>query len=116
MSKENIETNDASDINTRLRAIKRKDFEHLRGQAITVTEAAEKYEIHRDTILEWTKRYINILKSGYRMELNEADVAYCVEIHRIRKQIGIRFGAPLLDLTMAIRHCSNIPLSRYCRV
>jgi len=55
VSKDNIvpKANNANDINARLRAIHREDFEHLRGETITVTEAAEKYRIHRDTILEW---------------------------------------------------------------
>ena len=44
------------DINDRLRAIKREDFEHLRGNPITVTDAAEKYGIPRNTVLEWTKK------------------------------------------------------------
>jgi len=57
VSKDNIvpKANGANDINDRLRAIRREDFEHLRGEEITVTEAAEKYGTHRDTILEWTK-------------------------------------------------------------
>jgi hypothetical protein len=95
VSKENLQANNTADINTRLSAIKREGFEHLRGQAITVTEAAEKYEVPRNTILEWAKQHITILKPGYRMELDEADVAYCVAIYAVRKQY--KSLAPLLD-------------------
>ena len=84
------------DINARLRAIKREDFEHLRGQAITVSEAAKKYGIIRRTIIRWAdKGYCKIIVPGYRMELDEADVAYCAAIHEVRKKYKSR--APLLQ-------------------
>ncbi len=61
-------------------------FAHLRGQVITVTEAAQKYNLHRNTVLEWVKRkYIKVLKPGYRMELNSADVAYCAYVYQQKK-------------------------------
>jgi hypothetical protein len=77
-------------------------FAHLRGQVITVTEAAEKYGekcgFHRNTILEWVKHeYITVHKPGYRMELDEADVAYCADVYRQRKKAGGTRGVPLLD-------------------
>jgi len=118
VSKDNIvpKANGANDINDRLRAIRREDFEHLRGQAITVTEAAKKYGIVKRTILEWAKqKYIAVLKSGYRMELDEADMAYCTAIHKVRKQTGIRFGAPLLDQTGQPYLLKHPNLSRYRR-
>ena len=72
-------------------------FGNLIGQPITVTEAAEKYDLHRNTLLEWSKNgYIAVLKHGYRMELDEAEVAYCAEIHYERKELGIT-RVPLLD-------------------
>ncbi len=83
------------DINAQLAAIKREDFEHLRGNPITVSEAAKKYNVHRRTISGWVKqRYIAVLKPGYRMELDEGDVAYCAAIHAVRKKYNSR--APLL--------------------
>jgi len=70
----------------------------LIGQAITVTEAANKYTIGRRTILEWiTKGYIKVIKPGYQMTIDDADMAYCAEIYRQRKNNGIGFGSPLLD-------------------
>jgi excisionase family DNA binding protein len=60
-----------------------KEFVHLRGEKITVTEAAGKYDLHRDTILEWVQKgYIAVLKPGYRMELDAADIAYCAKIYQ----------------------------------
>lgn len=77
--------------------IKRK-YPALVDQAITVTEAANKYAIHRNTILEWiTKGYIKVIKPGYQMTIDDAEVAYCAEIYRQRKNNGIGFGSPLLD-------------------
>ena len=90
----------SDDINARLRAIKRESFARLQGQAITVSEAAKKYGVHRNTILGWTKqKYITVLREstgrGSYIELDEADVAYCAAIHEIRKQYRSR--AKLLD-------------------
>ena len=74
------------------------NYAGLVGAAITVTDAAEKYDVGRRTILEWKKNgYITVLKDGYRMELDEADVAYCAGIYNERTEAGIGYGAPLLD-------------------
>ncbi len=64
-----------------------KHFAHLRGEPITVTEAARAYGLSRNTILEWVKRkYIAVLKPGYRMQLDKADVAYCAKIYKQKLQ------------------------------
>ncbi len=87
------------DINAQLRVIKREAFAHLKGQEITVTEAAKKYSIPGTTIRDWiNSKYILIINpGGYPMKLDESNIAYCVAIHNVRKMIGIRFGVPLLD-------------------
>ena len=104
------------DINARLSAIKREDFEYLRGNPITVSEAAKKYGVHRNTVLEWAKqKYITVLKPGYRMQIDEADVAYCAAIHAERKQTGVRFGAPLLDQSGKPYLLKHPNLSKYRR-
>lgn len=50
-----------------------KEFPGLLGQSITVTEAATKYKLRRNTIIEWVKKeYVTALKQGgrgSRMEL-----------------------------------------------
>ncbi|MCP4399690.1 MAG: hypothetical protein GY801_20595, partial [bacterium] len=84
------------DINAQLRAIKREDFEHLRGQALTISEAEAKYDVPGRTIREWTaNKYVVIDKNSYPMKIDEADFAYCAAIYHARKPLGIR--APLLD-------------------
>jgi excisionase family DNA binding protein len=83
-------------------------FPALIGQDITVTEAAKKYAINRRTILEWiTKGYIKVIKSGYQMTIDNADMAYCADVYLQRKNNGIGFGLPLLDengLPYTIKH------------
>lgn len=77
-----------------------KEFEHLRKQPITVTSAAENYGLNRDTILDWVKRkYIRTLKPGYRMELDEADVAYCAKIYseKLKEYKGQLRGVTIFD-------------------
>lgn len=104
------------DINARLRAIRREDFEHLRGRAITATEAAEKYHVSRETILLWAKKeYVVVLTPGYQMELDEADIAYCSAIHNVRKEFRIQTGAPLLNENREPYLLKHPALSRYRR-
>lgn len=79
--------------------IKQK-FPALIGQAITVTEAANKYDINRRTILEWiTKGYIRVIRPGYQMTIDNADIAYCADAYIARRRAGFGFSgaAPLLD-------------------
>jgi hypothetical protein len=63
-------------------------FAHLRAQPISASEASRKYSrLHGLTISQplfsrWAKAgYIEILERGYRLQLDEADVAYCAEIY-----------------------------------
>jgi len=86
------------DINARLSQIRREDFAHLEGQPITVSEAARKYGVPRQTIHTWTKRgHVEALPitSTKSKVINEADVAFCAAIYHVRKPYGSR--APLLD-------------------
>lgn len=77
--------------------ILKERFGHLIGQPITLTEAAEKYDIPRATIESWIyrNRYIQIIGESYPMEVNEADIAYCADIYKNRRTKGSK--APLLD-------------------
>ena len=84
---------------TKTDLIKEK-FPALVGQPITVTEAAEKHGVHRNTILNWVKNgYIKVIKSGYQMTVDAAYVAYCAEAYKTRKNAGFGFSgaAPILD-------------------
>jgi len=76
----------------------RDKFKKLAGHPITVTDAAQKYDVPHQTILEWIARYPNqlrVIKSGYRMTLDEQDLAVCVTIYRQHKKV--RTVAPLFD-------------------
>jgi hypothetical protein len=62
-------------------------FAHLRGQPISASEASRKYsDLHQIPISNqlfsrWGKAgYITVLDRGYRLQMDEADVAYCAEI------------------------------------
>ncbi|MEJ5315336.1 MAG: hypothetical protein WHS45_13305 [Anaerolinea sp.] len=63
---------------------------HLKGQAIWIRKAEEKYGIPNQTLWRWMKsgiiRYLG--KSGNRVLVDEADVAYCNEIYRQRGRQG----------------------------
>lgn len=84
-------------VPTRQELIRLK-FNNSIGVPITVTDAADKYNVHRNTILFWIKSgYITVIQSGYRSIIDEADIAYCAEIHHQRKQVGSLSGAPLFD-------------------
>ena len=90
------------EINARLAAVKREDFAHLEAKGISVREAVEKYGIPRSTLLHWTRRgYVRVLRRGTSKTnptlLNEADVAFCSVVRKIREEAGVQFGAPILD-------------------
>lgn len=81
-------------------AADRPDFEALRGQRITISQATKKYDVNGQTIRNWIKReYITVLSSGYAMQLDEADVAYCASVYHARKHElgGSIAGARLFD-------------------
>ncbi len=114
----NPEKNDllADDINARLRAIRHEDYDHLRGMAITMAEAVEKYGVAYHTIASWIRKgYIDIISSGYGKEIDERDIAFCTAIHKVRESIGIRTGAPLLDDNGHPYLLKHPALSRYRR-
>ena len=69
-----------------------KQYAHLRGQPIWISEAARKYNLVAPTITGWVKAgYIAILgRDGQKVLLDEADVAYCAEINRKRGGQGKR--------------------------
>jgi len=63
--------------------ITRQQFEHLRCIPITITDASKKYNLVRNTLLEWVKKgYLSVLKPGYRMEVDESDVAFCATVYK----------------------------------
>jgi hypothetical protein len=60
-----------------------QDFASLKGEAISISDAARKYGIHTSTLTRWMQRgYIAQLgKDGRRTLLDEADAAYCAKVY-----------------------------------
>jgi excisionase family DNA binding protein len=66
--------------------ITKKQFEHLRQTPITISEASERYSVNRRTILVWiTKNLIAVLTPGYKMLIDESDIAYYAAIYHANK-------------------------------
>jgi hypothetical protein len=63
------------------------NFAHLRGQKISASEASRKYSkkhgisIANELFSRWSRLGYIERESGYRLQLNEADVAYCAEVY-----------------------------------
>ncbi len=62
-------------------------FAHLRGHPISASEASRKYSkihgipISNQLFSRWAKAgYITVLKRGYRLQMDEAEAAYCANI------------------------------------
>lgn len=94
-----------------------ENYAALQGIEISLTDAVQKYNVPRQTIVNWVKTgYIEVIKSGYGMTVNEAELAYCVDVYKQRKSTKIGFrGGPLLDdngLPYQVKHPS---LSKYRR-
>lgn len=82
-------------------------YKHLIGQTITLSEAADKYDVPRATISAWSYRsdYINPIGNNYPAIFDEAEIAYLVDIYNQRRAQGSK--APLLDengLPYEIKH------------
>jgi hypothetical protein len=72
-------------------------FTHLCGQPISASEASRKYSkihnlpISNQLFSRWGQLgHITVLERGYRLQLNEADVAYCAEIYAQKYRVRAR--------------------------
>jgi len=80
--------------------IKREDFEHLRGRKISVSESSRKYNIPHTNFSRWAKLgYITVLERGWKVLLDEADVAYCAAVYHAKYQLyqGRMMGVSIFD-------------------
>jgi len=80
--------------------IKREDFEHLRGQKLSMSEASRKYNISQPTFSRWASLgFITVLERGWKVLLDEADVAYCAAVYHDKYQIyhGRMMGVSIFD-------------------
>lgn len=93
-----------------------KEFAHLRGQWITVSEASTKYPYTRDNDKRMDNlEYVQTQVDSYPMKLNEAEIAYCAKIHSERKASGSRSGVPLLNKDGRPYELKHPALSEYRR-
>ena len=77
----------------------------MRGQAIKVSDAIRNYStaevsISQKNFSNWAKAgYIKVLGRGYRLLLDEADVAYCAKIYteKYHKYGGQMAGVHVFD-------------------
>ena len=81
-------------------------FAQLRGQTISASDASRKYsKIHKVPISQrsfsrWVKSgYIAAEFDGYRLQMNEAETAYCAEIYaqKYREYNGQMSGVRVFD-------------------
>ncbi|GAB4422878.1 MAG: hypothetical protein Kow0031_01100 [Anaerolineae bacterium] len=72
-------------------------FAHLQGKPITLSEAAEKYDVSLSAVKSWLYRnnYISpMFDDSHPAYFDEAQIAYLAEIYHERQKTGSR--APLL--------------------
>lgn len=103
-------------VNEQLKAITRDQFKKLRGQPITISQASGSYGVPGTTLRDWVKRgYVRVIDAQvYPLELDQADVAYCATIHRVRSHYRI-LRAPLLDESGSPYQLKHPELSEYRR-
>ncbi len=80
--------------------IKREDFERLRGQEISISEAARNYKIAPRTLSRWADAgYIHVIDRGWKVILDEVDVAYCGAVYKAKYDFydGQMSGVPIFD-------------------
>jgi hypothetical protein len=78
--------------------ILKEKYGHLLGNKLTLTQAAEKYEVPRNTVASWLyiSGYLKLVdRDTYPLTVDEAEIAYLVDIYQERQKMGSR--APLLD-------------------
>ena len=83
-----------------------KRFAHLREQPISASEASRKYsEVHGIPISHvlfsrWARAgYITVIERGYRLQMDESEVAYCAEIfaQKYQEYGGTMSGVRIFD-------------------
>lgn len=80
--------------------IKREEFEHLRGQEISAIDAERKYGVDDSSVNSWAKAgHITVLERGWKLMLDEADVAYCAAVYQAKAKLygGQMTGVRIFD-------------------
>ena len=81
-------------------SIKREDFENLRGRKISVSDASRKYGIPHTNFSRWSRLgFIAVLERGWKVLLDEADVAYCAAVYHAKYKLynGRMMGVNIFD-------------------
>lgn len=76
-----------------------EQFAHLKGQGISISEAAQKYDVPRGAIEAWTYNagYVNFVDEAvYPKLIDQAEVALCAQIYHQRQKNGLS-GVPYFD-------------------
>jgi len=73
-----------------------KKHAHLRGKEIWLYKAAKDYHIPHQTITRWVKVGIigRLYDDGYRVYVNEQDIAYCADIYHQHGKQGRKLFNP----------------------
>ena len=77
-----------------------KQYAHLKGVGVGIREGARKYQMDPTTISRWVEKgYISSLgkmavRGGKKILIDEADLAYCVDIYRHNPGSGKRVFNP----------------------
>ena len=83
-----------------------EEFSELQGQVISASEASRKYSkvygvnIPQPNFSRWADAgYINVRERGYRLQLDEADVAYCAKVYaeKYKQYDGRMKGVPIFN-------------------
>lgn len=75
-------------------------YPHLKGQGITISQAAKEYKVSRNTIEGWvyvTKTVSFVDEEHYPKLVDEAEVAVSCDIYNKRKAAGGLTGFPFFD-------------------
>ncbi len=91
-----VSDNDLSQTKTKEQIIREK-YGHLRGQAITISRASEKYGVPGTTLRDWiARKYVRVIDADdYPMRIDEAELAFALTFI-VSAKAGIT-RVPLLD-------------------
>ena len=88
-------------------------FADLQEKPITVSKAANTYELHERTIRRWIENgYIKVIKEDSPIQIDQADVAYCKDIYR---QYGGKRGVRIFDEDGSPYELKHPKLAQYRR-
>lgn len=88
-------------LNVTKNEIIRREFSHLQGQGISLSDASRRYGVKQPTITRWIQAgHIKVLvDEGYRIMIDESEAAYCAKIYqeKLKSHGGNLRGVTLFD-------------------